>query len=501
MAEMSRLRRQDGSSMLVTMTPPKKWRALLVVLTLGLWAGGAAAQTDDESGWFDEPSADERPQLKIHGKGQYDPPPPDFRSDPGPGPSAAPGPGPEALEEDELDDGDREDPEAQQRAVGEFSPRLAPYGYWVDDPYYGRVWVPNRGVVGADFRPYVSGGHWELTADDEWLWASDYPFGGITFHYGRWAWLSGGVGWGWVPGYTYAPAWVNFRVGSSGYIGWGPAPPYSVWRGGVFVSIGGRRAVPYIFCPTPYVFSSSLPRYVVHDRYRVRSIAASTYRYRPRYVSGSVRVRSPSVREARIPNRYVPTRRVIAQPRGSYVAAEYRGRDSRVRRSDTGAPRGDTGARRGDTGARRGDTGARRGDAVLRGPSESRYRSGPPPSRERDARPRSRSRFDRDPGVAPSRRAPRGSSVTPVQRGTSQQAWQAPPRATRSETRRAAPPPAARDDSSRRRPAREQAAERRDAPAARGGERRSESRGAPSRGGPSRGGSPAQQRSRSRDGR
>jgi hypothetical protein len=487
--------------MLVTMTPPKKWRALLVVLTLGLWAGGAAAQTDDDSGWFDEPRENERPQLKIHGKGQYDPPPPDFRSDP---PSPAPEPGPAALEEDELDDADREDPEAQQRAVGEFSPQLAPYGYWVDDPYYGRVWVPNRGVVGADFRPYVSGGHWELTADDEWLWASDYPFGGITFHYGRWAWLSTGIGWGWVPGYRYAPAWVNFRVGSSGYIGWGPAPPYSVWRGGVFVSIGGRRAVPYIFCPTPYVFSSSLPRYVVHDRYRVRSIAAQSYRYRPRYVSGSVRVRGPSVREARIPNRYVPTRRVIAQPRGSYVAAEYRGRDSRVRGSDTGARRADVGVSRRDSGVLRGPSESRYRSSPSESryrssPSESRYRTHPPPSRERDARPRSR--FDRDPGVAPSRRAPRGSSAAPVQRGTSQQAWQSAPRATRSETRRATAAPAARDDSSRWRSGREQAAERRDAPAARGGDRRSEARGGSSRGGSSRGGSPSQQRSRSRDGR
>lgn len=478
--------------MLKTMTPPKKWRALLVVLTLGLWAGGAAAQTDDDSGWFDEPSANERPQLQIHGKGQYDPPPPDFRADPRPGaPPPAQGHGPEALQDDELDDGaDREDPDAQQRAVGEFSPQLAPYGYWVDDPYYGRVWVPNRGVVGADFRPYVSGGHWELTADDEWLWASDYPFGGITFHYGRWAWLSTGIGWGWVPGYRYAPAWVDFRVGSSGYIGWGPAPPYSVWRGGVFVSLGGRRAVPYIFCPTPYVFSASLPRYVVHDRYRVRSIAAQTHRYRPRYVSGSVRVRSPSVREARIPSRYVPTRRVIAQPRGSYVAAEYRGRDSRARRSDDGARRNEY---------RRSDYG------VTRSPNESRYRNNPPASRERDAR--SRSRFDRNPGVAPSRRTPGASGASPVQRGTYQQGWQAPPRATRSETRRATPAPAsearpatpapaARNDSSRRRPAREQAAERRDAPAARGRDRRAEPRG-----GSSRGGSSGQQRSRSRDGR
>jgi hypothetical protein len=369
MAGMSRLRRLNGGYMLELMTPPNKLWALLVTLALGFWAGGAAAQSDDDGGWFDgsEPGS-ERPTLKIHGKGQYDAPPADFQSDP-------------PIVQDEAGDTettyeeeDVEDPALQQRAVSEFSPRLAPYGYWVDDPYYGRVWVPNRGVVGPDFRPYVSGGHWELTANDEWLWASDYPFGSVTFHYGRWAWLSGGS-WGWVPGYVYAPAWVDFRIGASGYVGWGPAPPYSVWRGGAFVSLGVRRPVPYIFCPTSYVFSSSLPRYVVYDRHRVRSIAAQTQRYRPRYVAGSsVRVRSPSVREARIPSRYVPARRVIAEPRGAYVGS-YR-RESAAR--DNGRYR-DVGSRRGV--APRRDVGSRRDVDSRRAPravdERSRYRSSP----------------------------------------------------------------------------------------------------------------------------
>ncbi len=471
--------------MLITMTPPKKWWASLVVLTLGLWAGGAAAQSDDGGGWFDEPAdTSERPQLKIHGSGQYDPPPPDFRSDPPVPPHSVSPDG--ATDDDGSYDGsyDEEEnvetPETHQRALREFSPRLAPYGYWVDDPFYGRVWVPNRGVVGSDFRPYVSGGHWQLTANDEWLWASDYPFGSITFHYGRWAWLSSGVGWGWVPGYVYSPAWVDFRIGSSGYVGWGPAPPYSVWRGGAFVSIGFGRPIPYIFCPTTYVFSRSLPRYVVRDRHRVRSIAAQTSRYRPRYVDGaSYRVRSPTPREARIPNRYVPTRRVIAQPRGSYVGSAYRGRDRGVD--------------------------ARRSPSV-RGSSPREFRSRTAPlnrSRGVEARPRSRS--DRSgPGrggaVAPSQRIPRGPSAAPPRgSGTARQSWSSPGR-TPSETRRrdaspperrASPPPRARDDGGRSR----SAPERRDsAGARRGGESRGSAR-------PARGGSSGQQRSRSRDDR
>jgi hypothetical protein len=447
--------------MLMTMTPPNKWRALLVVLVLGFWAGGAAAQSDDDSGWFDEPDTSERPQLKIHGQGQYDPPPPDFRND-----SPEPGsldrgqldrgqvdPGPADVTDDVADDDYREDADSQQRAVGEFGPHLAPYGYWVDDPFYGRVWVPNRGVVGSDFRPYVSGGHWALTADDDWLWVSDYPFGWVTFHYGRWTWLSGGLGWGWVPGYTYSPAWVDFRVGSSGYVGWGPAPPYSVWRGGVFVSLGVRRPIPYIFCPTTYVFSAGLPRYVVYDRYRARSIASQTYRYRPRYVAGgSLRVRGPSPREARIPNRYVPTRRVIAQPRGTYVASAYRGRDSGVVRRDEGMRRY-----------------SGRGPSA---PSESRYRAVErsrvePPSRSRDSSPR---RYV-DPGASRSQVIQRGSrSAAPAPNGSYRQAQSAPPRATPRETR-------GRGDGGGR---------------SDWGERRTEARGARGDGGRDRGGPRAQ---------
>jgi hypothetical protein len=482
--------------MLVSMTPTNRWWALLVVLTLGFWAGGAAAQSDD-SGWFDESDTSERPQLKIQGKGQYDPPPPDFRSEP-----AAPSPtGPEAIVEEEPDEeADVEDADSHQRAVSEFTPHLAPYGYWVDDPHYGRVWVPSRGVVGSEFRPYVSGGHWELTADDQWLWVSDYPFGWVTFHYGRWAWLSGGVGWGWVPGSVYSPAWVDFRVGSSGYVGWGPAPPYSVWRGGLFVSLGWRRPVPYIFCPTTYVFSSTLPRYVVYDRYRVRSIAAQTYRYRPRYVAGSVRVRSPSPREARIPSRYVPTRRVIAQPRGGYVASEYRGRRDDSRRYDS--RRLDSGGRDYRSRDSRGRDSQGRDYAPSRrraSPDESRHRSVPSErSRDRasDGRRdgRSRARYE-GANMAPSRRI-QGSS-TPS-RGTARQGWSAPSDAPRQHEgrqrdggrseRRDAAPPRARDDGARTR-----SPERSSGAAERRSDNRRPSAG-PSRS--SRGGA-SQQRSRS----
>jgi hypothetical protein len=56
-------------------------------------------------------------------------------------------------------------------ALTEFREPLAPYGTWVDDPTHGTVWVPHTEVVGNDFVPYQTAGHW--TYDDEYVWVSD----------------------------------------------------------------------------------------------------------------------------------------------------------------------------------------------------------------------------------------------------------------------------------------------------------------------------------------
>src|SRR5262249_58101822 len=54
-----------------------------------------------------------------------------------------------------------------------FYSNLAPYGYWVDRPAYGWVWVPRH--VRHHWRPY-SYGRW-VYSDYGWTWASNEPFG------------------------------------------------------------------------------------------------------------------------------------------------------------------------------------------------------------------------------------------------------------------------------------------------------------------------------------
>lgn len=96
--------------------------------------------------------------------------------------------------------------------------RLTQYGVWQISRRYGEVWVPSVAVA---WRPYTVG-RWVWT-DDGWYWESSEPFGPVVFHYGRWAY-DDELGWVWIAGDDWAPAWVVWRQ-SSDYVGWVPAPP------------------------------------------------------------------------------------------------------------------------------------------------------------------------------------------------------------------------------------------------------------------------------------
>ena len=124
------------------------------------------------------------------------------------------------------------DPQEQQyddgydaNAYQQFESQLSPYGAWEDVPDYGRVWVPSTTVVGYDFTPYASGGHF-VDSEYGWTWVSDWDWGWAPFHYGRWM-VMGGRGWCWIPGTTWGPAWVHWRWGG-GYVGWAPMGPRGV---------------------------------------------------------------------------------------------------------------------------------------------------------------------------------------------------------------------------------------------------------------------------------
>ena len=119
-----------------------------------------------------------------------------------------------------------------QVSVNFFYDSLSPYGEWVDDPDYGYCWHPTS--VADNWAPYTDG-YWAYT-DSGWTWVSYEDYGGVVYHYGRWANLPG-EGWVWVPGYTWAPAWVSWRYGG-GYCGWAPLPPEARWSASVGFGYG-----------------------------------------------------------------------------------------------------------------------------------------------------------------------------------------------------------------------------------------------------------------------
>lgn len=128
-----------------------------------------------------------------------------------------------------------------------FYDELSPYGSWILHPSHGDVWRPN---VEGEFTPYLTNGYWTVT-DHGNTWVSNYEWGWAPFHYGRW-FFDDFEGWVWIPGETWAPAWVAWR-NSGDYYGWAPLGP------------GMSFSMSFNFGLIPHFYWSFVPyRYVWH---------------------------------------------------------------------------------------------------------------------------------------------------------------------------------------------------------------------------------------------
>lgn len=172
--------------------------------------------------------------------------------------------------------------------TGDFSnfyEPLSSYGSWFQTTDYGYVYQPNV-VRDQRWRPYTRG-RWAFT-DHGWTWVSNEPFGWACYHYGRWA-LVRDIGWVWVPGDQWAPAWVTWRE-SPGHIGWAPLPPETMgwnsrsWDSTVDVGFGidsrwfsfisynhfgnniDSYCLPYTRNTVLYQSTTNVTHYVIRDR-------------------------------------------------------------------------------------------------------------------------------------------------------------------------------------------------------------------------------------------
>lgn len=146
-------------------------------------------------------------------------------------------------------------PPARPPAPATFDQALSPHGRWVVTPEYGRVWAPAN--VAPDWQPYTDG-RWVFTASG-WSFASTVPWGWAAFHYGRWGFRAG-IGWFWVPGTVWGPAWVSWRT-SPTHVAWAPLAPAGYvyprgWYGWVALRAGDmtlavrHRVVPRAYAVT-----------------------------------------------------------------------------------------------------------------------------------------------------------------------------------------------------------------------------------------------------------
>jgi hypothetical protein len=104
------------------------------------------------------------------------------------------------------------------------------HGSWSYVSQYGtNCWRPR---VPAGWTPY-SLGYWRWTPAGM-TWVSAEPWGWLPYHYGTWVY-DALLGWLWVPGAEYSPAWVYWNY-TPDWVGWCPigyyipigyyAPPY-----------------------------------------------------------------------------------------------------------------------------------------------------------------------------------------------------------------------------------------------------------------------------------
>lgn len=99
--------------------------------------------------------------------------------------------------------------------VRPYAGTLDRHGSWRHEAAYGYVWYPR---VDDGWRPYYHG-RWSTLPSYGVTWIGSDAWAWPTHHYGRWGVSSGS--WFWIPGRTWAPAWVSW-ASAPGYVGWCP---------------------------------------------------------------------------------------------------------------------------------------------------------------------------------------------------------------------------------------------------------------------------------------
>jgi hypothetical protein len=121
------------------------------------------------------------------------------------------------------------------------------YGEWKWNSLYGFVWTPNyaRKYPTGDWQPYVHGS-W-CSCDNQLFWVPSEPWGWVPYHLGVWVWDTD-IGWMWIPGDAFAPAWVTWEFFAGSYM-WKPWSLYDWYYSSLSYSQYGYYGDPWAFYP------------------------------------------------------------------------------------------------------------------------------------------------------------------------------------------------------------------------------------------------------------
>jgi len=175
-------------------------------------------------------------------------------------------------------------------SFGVFYSSLSPHGEWI--ALEGDVYAWRPAGVPVGWRPYTVG-RWVWT-DFGWYWISDEPWGWASYHYGRW-YYDDFYGWIWLPGYEWAPAWVEWRYGGD-YIGWAPLGPYAVFSISFGIHYRRHWVTPHYywsFVDCRYVTRPFVHKYVYRVENNTRYIGRTRSGGNVRYDRGRVVTRGP----------------------------------------------------------------------------------------------------------------------------------------------------------------------------------------------------------------
>ncbi|MBN1224179.1 MAG: FecR domain-containing protein [Candidatus Aminicenantes bacterium] len=144
-------------------------------------------------------------------------------------------------------------PEAVIRFAEKFGSR---YGEWSWNSLYGYVWRPydNDRTTWGSWQPYMYGQWCEV--DHQLFWVPEETWGWVPYHLGVWVWDKT-IGWLWIPGDAFAPAWVMWDYFAGLYM-WRPWSIYD-WYFSAYMGDGYFDYFGYPSYRTSYAYYPILP--------------------------------------------------------------------------------------------------------------------------------------------------------------------------------------------------------------------------------------------------